>query len=131
MHRVVDSDTYWKHRNYAKFHKKDPAAEETFAALSKSDQRMACKAPLQVGEVDFGKWDDGDERVGTLRRLPIYIHKHDDHIFECYPAGFPGSNERVTCHCGFAYYFAKPRGLKALFSLLRPQGISQNKNPAR
>ncbi|MDP3645765.1 MAG: hypothetical protein Q8R25_01625 [bacterium] len=109
MERVVGSAEFTKNRDFAKFHKRDPIAEEALKLLSATDHIKLRFGPVQVGEVDFGEWDKGDPRYGTPRRMPLYLFQHDGHISVNYPAGFPGHNERLTCHCGHNHYFASSR----------------------
>jgi len=109
MEKVLDADTFFSNREKAKFYKRDEMAEDFRGALSAKDRTKLRFFPVQIGEVDWGEWDEGDQRKGTPRRLPLYLFQHDDHVSADYPNGYPGHNERLTCHCGYRHYFASSR----------------------
>jgi hypothetical protein len=78
---------------------------------------------LKIGVVDWGEWEPEffPEKAGNKepRTLPLYLLSHGTHKTLPYPNGFPGSNERLPCHCGFLHYMPGSRGphLKDLIAL--------------
>ena len=121
METVLDSDTFYSNRAKAKFHRRDDVAQGAYDSLSANERIKFGFGPVQVGKVDFGEWDEGDERKGTLRRLPLYLFKHDEHLSVDYPHGFPGNNERLECHCGRKHYLASSqyREVRMFWALLK------------
>ena len=116
MCRIITDEDFRKDREYAKFHKCDPAAGHIRKNLTWRDRVKLRFGAVKVGYVDFGEWPEGDKRHGLPRRLPLYLFCHDDHVSVDYAHGFPGENERMTCHCGRNHYFASTR-FRALYTL--------------
>jgi hypothetical protein len=101
MSRVIDAETLKKSRTFPRLHEKYPLAEEMHDSLSAIDRFRLRFGPVRVGVVDFTK-----QKAGYL---PLYLFEHNGHLSIDYVHGFPGHNERVTCHCGHNHYFLTSR----------------------
>lgn len=98
----IPAEDYFAGREKAKFLKHDDNADRALAQLSIWQRALLNIAPVKVGVVDWGFWEDGKERT-----LPMYLLRHRDgkrmHTAVSYKNGFPGYNERLTCHCGYRH----------------------------